>query len=542
MNGTPMQPVHFLLVDDLEENLLALEALLRRESLVLLKARNGNDALEMLLRYDVALALVDVQMPGMDGFELAELMRGTERTRRVPIIFLTAGTADRRRRFRGYEAGAVDFLHKPLEPDILRGKAEVFFDLYRQRQEVARQRDELKAATEENARLLKESRQYAKALEEADQRKDDFIALLAHELRNPLAPIRNGLQVMRIAAGNPAAVSQARDMMDRQLLHMVRLVDDLLDVSRITRNKMDLRRAPVLLADVVNSAIESARPLIDAAKHELTVSLPPEAVYLNADMTRLAQVLNNLLTNSAKYTEQGGHIWFTAEREEDHVVLAVRDDGIGIPAESLPTIFDMFSQVDRTIERSSGGLGIGLALVKGLVEMHGGTVEASSPGPGKGSTLKVRLPILAHHEATVANAEAGTPGAVAGARRILVVDDNVDSATSMALILRLSGNEVWTACDGLEAVNAVEQFRPDVILMDVGMPRLNGYEATRRIRQLPAGQSPIIVALTGWGQEADKLQSREAGCDGHLVKPVDLEALEKLVVEVRQSREPAGSP
>lgn len=542
MNGTPMQPVHFLLVDDLEENLLALEALLRRESLVLLKARNGNDALEMLLRYDVALALVDVQMPGMDGFELAELMRGTERTRRVPIIFLTAGTADRRRRFRGYEAGAVDFLHKPLEPDILRGKAEVFFDLYRQRQEVARQRDELKAATEENARLLKESRQYAKALEEADQRKDDFIALLAHELRNPLAPIRNGLQVMRIAAGNPAAVSQARDMMDRQLLHMVRLVDDLLDVSRITRNKMDLRRAPVLLADVVNSAIESARPLIDAAKHELTVSLPPEAVYLNADMTRLAQVLNNLLTNSAKYTEQGGHIWFTAEREEDHIVLAVRDDGIGIPAESLPTIFDMFSQVDRTIERSSGGLGIGLALVKGLVEMHGGTVEASSPGPGKGSTLKVRLPILAHHEATVANAEAGTPGAVAGARRILVVDDNVDSATSMALILRLSGNEVWTACDGLEAVNAVEQFRPDVILMDVGMPRLNGYEATRRIRQLPAGQSPIIVALTGWGQEADKLQSREAGCDGHLVKPVDLEALEKLVVEVRQSREPAGSP
>lgn len=380
------------------------------------------------------------------------------------------------------------------------------------------------------ARDITERKRAERALREADQRKDEFIALLAHELRNPLAPLRNGLQVMRLAAGDPDAVVEARDMMERQLGHMVRLIDDLLDVSRISRNKMELRRARILLSDVLSSAVETARPLIQAAGHELTIALPPEPVYFDADLTRLAQVFGNLLTNSAKYTEPGGRIWLTAGRQGGDVVVSLRDTGIGIPAEALPNVFDMFSQVGRNIERSTGGLGIGLALVKGLVEMHGGTVTAESAGPGKGSTFTVRLPAWGSRPERGAEdlPQGGKAGNSPG-RRILVVDDNRDSAVSMAMMLQLVGNEVRTAHDGLEALEVAEAFRPQVILMDVGMPRLNGYDSTRRIREQPWGKATIIIALTGWGQEGDRERSREAGCDGHLVKPVDLVDLEKLV-------------
>jgi PAS domain S-box-containing protein len=382
----------------------------------------------------------------------------------------------------------------------------------------------------ENARLNGE-------LREQDRRKDEFLALLAHELRNPLAPLRNGLQVIRLAENDPKALAQTRGMMERQLGHMVRLIDDLLDVSRVSRNKMELRRSRLLLADVVSSAVETARPAIAEAGHELTVSLPREPVYLDADLTRLAQVFGNLLSNSAKYTPRGGHIWLSAEGRGEEVVVSVRDDGIGIPPESLVSIFDMFSQVDRSIERSTGGLGIGLALVKGLVEMHGGTVTAESPGVGRGSIFTVRLPALGDRaQATPEGPSGEEPRGTGPKRRILVVDDNRDSATSMAMILRLTGNEVRTAHDGVEAVEVAEAFRPQVILMDVGMPRLNGYEATRRIRERPWGRSVLIIALTGWGQEGDRSQSREAGCDGHLVKPVNLPDLEKLLSEAEPAR------
>ncbi len=382
----------------------------------------------------------------------------------------------------------------------------------------------------ENARLYGE-------LRDQDRRKDEFLALLAHELRNPLAPLRNGLQVMRLAAADAGAVAQARAMMERQLAHMVRLIDDLLDVSRINRNKMELRRSRVLLADVVSSAVETARPAVEEAGHELTVSLPHEPVHLDADLTRLAQVFGNLLTNSAKYTTRGGHIRLSAERRGEEVVVSVRDNGIGIPPESLRSIFDMFSQVDRSIERSTGGLGIGLALVKGLVEMHGGTVTAESAGLGKGSTFIVRLPLLTERAESMPKAPTEEGARSTGPRRrILVVDDNRDSAASMAMMLKLTGNEVQTAYDGIEAMEVAESFRPQAILMDVGMPRLNGYEATRRIREQPWGRSVFIIALTGWGQEGDKLQSKEAGCNGHLVKPVSLPDLERLLAEAEASR------
>jgi CheY-like chemotaxis protein len=368
-------------------------------------------------------------------------------------------------------------------------------------------------------------------LREADRRKDEFLALLAHELRNPLAPLRNGLQVMRLAGWTGEAADRARAMMERQLGHMVRLIDDLMDVSRISRNKMRLRRQRVLLSDAVAGAVETARPAIDQAGHEFAVALPPRPVYLDADLTRLAQVFANLLTNAAKYTEPGGRIWLTAEPRGAEVEVAVRDTGIGIPAESLTTIFDMFSQVDRSIERSTGGLGIGLALVKGLVEMHGGRVAADSGGPGAGSTFTVTLPVAAV-------APPGEPGpgpdraAERGpSRRVLVVDDNRDSAASMASMLELVGHEVRTAHDGLDAVAIAGAFRPEVILMDVGMPRLNGLDATRRIREQPWGKDITVVALTGWGQEGDRARSRAAGCDGHLVKPVHLADLAPFLDE-----------
>lgn len=375
-------------------------------------------------------------------------------------------------------------------------------------------------------------------LRQVARRKDEFLALLAHELRNPLAPLRNGLQVIRLAAADPNAVAQARAMMDRQLGHLVRLVDDLLDVSRIGQNKMELRRARILLSEVIDNAVETARPAIEAAGHLLTVSIPPLPIELDADLTRLAQVLSNLLTNSARYTEKAGQIWVSGEQHGTEVVIAVRDTGIGIPADALRDVFDMFSQVDRSIERTTGGLGIGLALVKGLVEMHGGSVMAESAGPGLGSTFTVRLPVaLALQPGATAAPQTLRAGADARpAQRILVVDDNVDAARSMARVLKLQGNEVHVAHDGVEAVASAQTLGPQVILMDVGMPRMNGHEAVRRIRELNLPEPPIIIAVTGWGQDGDRAQTKLAGFDGHLVKPVDLPDLEKLLNELTTAK------
>lgn len=374
----------------------------------------------------------------------------------------------------------------------------------------------------ERLRLVRE-------LREADRKKDDFIALLAHELRNPLAPLRNGLAVMRLASADAAAVGRARTIMERQLSHMVRLIDDLLDVSRISLNKMLLRRSRVALTDIISNAVETARPTIDAAEHELTISLPSEPVMLDADLTRLAQVFGNLLTNAAKYTPKRGRITLSARRQDDGIVIAVEDNGIGLRPESLRSIFGMFSQVDHSVERTTGGLGIGLALVKGLTEMHGGSVHAESQGAGLGSRFIVCLPL-----AGAPAEERAEPKSIASEksrRCILLADDNRDSAESLATMLRLSGNDVHIAHDGIEAVERAEAIRPEVILMDVGMPRLNGYDATRRIREHDWGRSIIIIALTGWGQESDRRRSREAGCDEHIVKPVDPVQLGELIAE-----------
>jgi PAS domain S-box-containing protein len=374
----------------------------------------------------------------------------------------------------------------------------------------------------QNAQLYEE-------LREADQRKDEFLATLAHELRNPLAPIRNGLQVLNLAGSQADNAVEARSMMQRQLNQMVRLVDDLLDVSRITRNKLELKKQRVELAAVVQSAVETSRPLIEQIGHEFSVTLPAAPVCLDADATRLAQVFSNLLNNSAKYTEPGGCIRLIAEIAGNEVVVRVQDNGLGIPPEALPRLFQMFSQVDRNMERAQGGLGIGLTLVRRLVKMHGGTVEARSEGPGKGSEFTVRLPVMTKEPVSHPTAATGGSPAAAIKHRVLVVDDNYDSAISMGMMLRLMGNEIRTAHDGLAAIEAAAEFLPDIILLDIGLPKLNGYDACRRIRELPSAAGIMVVALTGWGQEEDRRRSAEAGFDHHLVKPVELAALQLLL-------------
>jgi len=371
------------------------------------------------------------------------------------------------------------------------------------------------------------------ALQEADRRKDEFLAILAHELRNPLAPIRNGLRILQLARDNQEAVAQARGMMERQVQQMVRLIDDLLDLSRISRGKIELHRERVDLAAVVRSAVETSRPLIEQAGHELALDLPAEPVLVDVDVTRLAQVFANLLNNAAKYTEKGGGISLRVERDKGEVRVSVADTGVGIPASMLPRVFEMFTQVDRSLERSQGGLGIGLSIVKRLVEMHGGTVEARSEGHGKGSEFVVRLPAVTPFVREPRPGDGGEgPAGVPVRHRILIADDNVDSAASLAMMLELMGNEVRTAHDGVEAVEAAAAFRPGVIILDIGMPRMNGYEACRRIREQSWSDGVVIAALTGWGQEEDKRQSAEAGFDHHLVKPVEPAALEGLLARI----------
>ncbi len=522
-------PVYFLMVDDLKENLLSLEVLLRREGLVLLKATSGEEALELLLKHDVALALLDVQMPEMDGFELAETMRGHERTRRIPIIFLTAGSTDRQRRFRGYEAGAVDFLEKPLEPDILRSKADVFFELYRQRQQIALQRDDLQARAEENGRLLKETRQQAQALRETDRRKDEFLAILAHELRNPLAPISNSVSILASDKLPVKVRDEALQMMERQVKQMVRLVDDLMDVSRITRGKIELKTDSVDLAEVLRCAVEISEPHIEQFGHKLTLNLPESPVTLRADFTRLAQVFSNLLNNAAKYSPQGGEIALEVDVHRDSADVRVKDKGIGIRPDMLEHIFDMFAQVDDSLERSQGGLGVGLTLVKTLVEMHGGSVTVRSDGLGKGSEFMVHLPTISQGPAAdVAEAPRAEPAATSGLR-ILIVEDNDALAQTTGWMVEMLGHDYRLASNGKDALAMAETYRPNVVMMDIGLPGMNGYDLCAAMRQEPHMTGAVFIAQTGWGQDEHRQRSREAGFHYHMVKPLYLEALEQLL-------------
>ncbi|MGE3771346.1 MAG: ATP-binding protein [Gammaproteobacteria bacterium] len=392
------------------------------------------------------------------------------------------------------------------------------------------------AQAKANERLQAENRERERAeeaLREADRRKTEFLAMLAHELRNPLAPIRNAAEILRLAQGDVGQVHAMAELVQRQLAHMERLIDDLLDLSRISRGKIELRRAPIDLGSAVHRAVEAIQPLCDRMRHRLTVSLPPEAIHLHGDAIRLAQVVGNLLNNACKFSEDGGHIRLSIERDGACALLRVQDSGMGIDRDHLPRIFDMFAQVDSSIERSRDGLGIGLTLVKTLVEMHGGSVEAHSAGLGLGSEFLVRLPLLAVEPLRPQDEQSRAETAPTGACCILVVDDNRDACDSLALLLGLDGHEVHTAYDGHGALAAAEQRSFDVILLDLGLPGLNGYELARRLGERRVGQRPLTVAITGWGQDEDRRRTDEAGFDAHLVKPVDFRRLTELLPAAR---------
>ncbi|MCA1607860.1 MAG: PAS domain S-box protein, partial [Acidobacteria bacterium] len=382
-------------------------------------------------------------------------------------------------------------------------------------------------------RLEDELRQVAADLSEADRRKTEFLAMLAHELRSPLAPIRNAMQIFRLKGGEMPDFQPAVDMMQRQVGQMVRLIDDLLDVSRITRGKIELKKQRIELDSVIHHAVEAARPGCESAQHELTVSLADHPIYLDADPARIAQILGNLLNNACKFTEPGGKIDLSVTVDSGYAEIRIKDTGIGVGPEQLPVIFEMFVQADTSLERTQGGLGIGLTLVKRLAEMHGGSVEARSEGTGKGSVFIVRLPLATESAESAVSRVLPDVAGRSGVRRILVVDDNRDSADSLAMLLTLGGhNIVDIARDGIEAVEAAGRLKPDVVLLDIGLPKLNGYEAARRIRAQAGSNGVYLIALTGWGQDEDRRRSSEAGFDAHLVKPVDYEKLSKLLDEV----------
>ena len=567
--------VNVLLVDDQPARLLTYESILSELGQNLVRAGSGLEALEKLMKDEFAVVLLDVSMPDMDGFEAATLIHQHPRFEKTPIIFVTGVHISELDRLKGYKVGAVDYVSIPVVPEILRGKVAVLIELYTKRRELQelnrnlaqanerlaeanttlqaektreletlnrilqRANQELEAANRSLQTEVTERTRIELALKEADRHKDEFLAMLAHELRNPLAPIHNAVRLMhRQELADPQLV-WSRDVIGRQLAHLTRLVDDLLDVSRITRGKINLNKEVLELGDLVVRTVETVQPLIDERGHTLTVAVPPSSLTVLGDPTRLSQALGNVLTNAAKYTERGGQIELSARQLGAEVEIRVRDDGIGIPPDLMPRIFNLFTQLDRSSGPSQSGLGIGLALVQRLIEMHGGSVAAHSEGPGQGSEFVIRLPTYIREklkseltsqqpsvlEQSMMNAE----GAARTQRRILVADDNNDALESLATLLQLSGHEVYTAANGAVALESAEQHRPEVVLLDIGMPKLDGYEVARRIRSQPWGQRITLVALTGWGQDSDRRRSQEAGFDSHLVKPLDLDKLTELL-------------
>ncbi len=681
-----------LIVDDLPDKILVYRSVLEELGQKIVTATSGAEALKQILRNDFAVILLDVNMPDMDGFETARLIRQRRLSAHVPIIFLTA-FADEVRTAEGYATGGVDYLPTPVIPEILRAKVRVFVDLYRMRQQVAMQAEEQArcAAAEQAARrsefLAEASRAVSGSLDveatladlaeltvplladlaatslvnsvgelgrtrwtwssadgkegstivsgrsrrpdhgdhrsgcshetgpasdgsrrasrellpcvghsspsacpravertgtaaggagatlgvlllaigpsarsfdpqdvvmiedlaaragialdnallvrdirENDLRKDEFLAMLAHELRNPLAPIRSGLDVLD-ASGSDAAVV---DPMRRQVEHLVRLVDDLLDVSRITQGTIYLQREVLDLRRIAGVAVDTSRPLLDSHDHALQVSLPEGPLIVEGDPVRLTQILTNLLNNAARYTEDGGHISLSAAREGGDAVVRVRDTGAGISGEMLTKIFDLFVQADRSLDRAKGGLGIGLTLVRRLVEMHDGSVQAFSSGAGLGSEFVVRLPVCEEAlDPVPVNGDAGSAAVEPVRCRILVVDDNIDAASTLGMLLRLDGHEIRLAHDGLAALEVAETFSPEVVLLDIGLPKLDGYEVAKRLREQPHGEEALLIAISGYGQEEDRRHAHQAGFDRHLTKPVDFAVLRSVLPHVK---------
>ena len=546
----PRSDGDILIVDDDATNLLAMSAVLEGHAGTVICAASGQEALRQLLARDFAVILMDVTMPIMGGIETARLIRLRDRSRHTPIIFVTGQAHDDAAVTEGYLLGAVDFLFKPVVPEILRAKVSVFVELHRRSAELTRQGELLR----EHERLLQERRleeerrrwraeameDQMRSLAEIDRRKDEFLAMLGHELRNPLAAVALGLQLMRSKLGRVDGgedLMATRDRIEQQARHLARIVDDLLDLSRINSGKIELRRAPVALREIVESAVAVSQPLVEERKHLLTIELPPEPITLHADAVRLTQVISNLLNNAAQYTDPGGTIALGCRQGPDGLELSVRDSGRGIRPELLPRIFEMFVQDDRAekadkvekiekAEKSAGaGLGLGLTVVKRLVELHGGTVSVRSAGLGHGSEFLVHLPASLLAAASAPAVQVTPPGRPL---RIALVEDSADIREMTQEILTMLGHSVEAAEDGEKGVELILRLRPDVALVDMGLPGLDGCAVASRVRAA-CGDVLRLVAMTGYGLESDRRRAREAGFDDYLVKPADLEALLKAL-------------
>ena len=667
---TASEKVNILLVDDQPGKLLSYEVILEELGQNLIKANSAREALEHLLKSDIAVVLIDVCMPDLDGFELTALIREHPRCRNTAIILVSAILMTDPDRIRGYGNGAVDYVSVPVVPEVLRAKVNVFVDLYRKSEQLEELNRDLEARVAErtadleasNARLRESEMRFRLATEampggvydwdlvkgtvdrssglvtmlgcgaeesgsgvswwvdrihpedrdarasvidaallsldrtygaeyrvrrdggewiwtwdrgrivrdedgravrvvghitdvtaqreadellrEADRRKDEFLATLAHELRNPLAPIRNTVAAMRRKPLTESELEWCRDIIDRQVMHLTRLVDDLLDVGRITQGKIELQRDRVALSEILDAAVEACHPMLERGAYAFEIVAHPEPVFLRVDRIRITQCLVNLLSNAVKFTPRGGQIRLEVEKAfasdgSGRVLLKIRDSGIGIAPGDLPRVFDLFYQVDNSIGRSQAGLGIGLTLVRRLLELHGGTIEAYSAGADAGSEFVIGLPMLA--EAGRDSSPAREAKTLSSPGRILIADDNQDAAESLALLLRRAGGEVRTAHDGGAALELAKRFQPEIVLLDLGMPTITGYDVAAGIRETSWGSGAILVAVTGWGQDEERRRTVAAGFDAHLVKPVDHTLLLSTLAKLRDRARPLTS-
>ena len=520
-------PIDILLVDDDPRNLDALEAILSDRDYRLLRAGDSDRALRLLLDHDVAAIVLDIQMPGVNGIELAQIIKGTKRFRRIPILFLTAHMIDDQDALTGYGIGAVDYLTKPFNPQILRQKISVFAELYRKTRALAELNEVLEARVKERTSELERSE---RALQAAAREKDEFLAVLAHELRNPLAPLRTGVDLlMQLQAPGTPVVGRTLAAMNRQLDHLVRLIDDLLDVSRISRGVLELKKARVDLAATIHAAIEIFRSVFEQRKVTLVVSTPHQTS-ATVDATRISQIIGNLLHNASKFTPQGGTVRVELDHNANTAIIRVSDDGMGIPSNQLERVFEMFARIESSSSPSDRGSGIGLALAKRLAQMHGGDLRAWSAGEGRGTTFTLTLP----GADTVTTTTELQPKAV---RRfdpgvpldILVIEDNEDVADTLAAWLQEMGHRVRVARTGASGLELALVMRPHVVLCDIGLPEMDGVEVCQRVRKLAHDFRPIMVALTGWGKDEDRKRTRAAGFDHHLVKPVALDILSEVL-------------
>ena len=570
------QAANILLVDDQPTRLLTYEAILADLGYGLVKAGSGREALRCLMETEFAAILLDVSMPEMDGFETAALIREHPRFEATPIIFVTAVHMTDMDQLRGYQIGAVDYVYVPVVPEILRGKVQVLADLHVHRRELQRLNRTLEAANAElhqahqrlrdentrelerlnhtlelanaelesrNALLRNEVREREAAqreLQTAAERKDQFLAMLAHELRNPLSAVHNAVQVIRVQARLDPQMLSMSELLGRQVNHLSRLVDDLLDVSRVSTGRIRLRKTRVDLVDVVRQAIEMSQPAIHQRQQTLAWEPPAAAVLVEGDAARLIQVVDNLLRNASQYTGSGGHIAISLKTDASPTdpgmaMLRVRDDGIGIPRSMLDQVFDLFSQVTPSFAQSRGGLGIGLSLVRALAQMHGGNVAAHSEGSGKGSEFVVTLPLHDRQptSSTDNNCPAETTEPEAKGLRLLVVDDNADSVDALGMWLRIEGHRVEIAYSGEEALPAAMSQRPDAVVLDLALPGIDGYEVARRLRREPGFERVCFIAMTGFGAYADRERAKQAGFDHHMVKPIDYTVFSQLLAQIQ---------